>query len=198
MLIATKGSKIDISSEKKTEEIAKKIISEIIPGNVLFLYGEMGVGKTTFVKYLINGFQFKFKEKLTEVTSPTFNIMNEYDVSDLKIKHYDLYRLKSVEELNDLNLFEKNDKSILLIEWPEILTKKAVKIFKNHKNVQILWASTREVLNYQQAKKCKCHIITMSPTLIDKLNTQKIPLKKWSIKTVQQFFADGKKSNFSI
>ena len=81
---------------------------------------------------------------------------------------------------------------------PEILTKKAVKIFKSHKNVQILWASTREVLNYQQAKKCKCHIITMSPTLIDKLNTKKLPLKKWSIKTVQQFFADGKKSNFSI
>jgi tRNA threonylcarbamoyladenosine biosynthesis protein TsaE len=137
MLIATKGSKIDISSEKKTEEIAKKIISEIRPGNVLFLYGEMGVGKTTFVKYLINGFQFKFKEKLTEVTSPTFNIMNEYDVSDLKIKHYDLYRLKSVEELNDLNLFEKNDKSILLIEWPEILTKKPnslIELFFEYEN----------------------------------------------------------------
>ena len=137
MLIATRGSKIDISSEKKTEEIAKKIISEIRPGNVLFLYGEMGVGKTTFVKYLINGFQFKFKEKLTEVTSPTFNIMNEYDVSDLKIKHYDLYRLKSVEELNDLNLFEKNDKSILLIEWPEILTKKPnslIELFFEYEN----------------------------------------------------------------
>ena len=124
MLIATKGSKIDISSEKKTEEIAKKIISEIIPGNVLFLYGEMGVGKTTFVKYLINGYQFKLKKKLTEVTSPTFNIMNEYEVNDLKIKHYDLYRLKSVEELNDLNLFEKKDRSILLIEWPEIIINK--------------------------------------------------------------------------
>ena len=124
MLIATKGSKIDISSEKKTEEIAKKILSEIIPGNVLFLYGEMGVGKTTFVKYLINGFQFKLKKKLTEVTSPTFNIMNEYEVNDLKIKHYDLYRLKSTEELNNLNLFEKNDKSILIIEWPQIIKKK--------------------------------------------------------------------------
>ena len=124
MLIATKGSKIDISSEKKTEEIAKKINSEIKPGNILFLYGEMGVGKTTFVKYLINDFQFKFNEKLTEVTSPTFNIMNEYKVSELSIKHYDLYRLKSAEELKDLNLFEKNNKSILLIEWPEIIKKK--------------------------------------------------------------------------
>ena len=124
MLIATKGSKIDISSEKKTEEIAKKINSQIKPGNILFLYGEMGVGKTTFVKFLINDFQLKFNEKLTEVTSPTFNIMNEYKVDDLTIKHYDLYRLKSTEELKDLNLFEKDDKSILLIEWPQIIKKK--------------------------------------------------------------------------
>ena len=90
MLIATKGSKIDISSEKKTEEIAKKINGEIKPGDILFLYGEMGVGKTTFVKYLINDFQLKLNEQLTEVTSPTFNIMNEYKISDLIIKHYDL------------------------------------------------------------------------------------------------------------
>ena len=124
MLIATKGSKIDISSEKKTEEIAKKINSEIKPGNILFLYGEMGVGKTTFVRFLINDFQLKFNEKLTEVTSPTFNIMNEYKVGDLTIKHYDLYRFKSAEELKDLNLFEKDDKSILLIEWPQIIKKK--------------------------------------------------------------------------
>jgi tRNA threonylcarbamoyladenosine biosynthesis protein TsaE len=124
MLIATRGSKIDISSEKKTEEIAKKINSEIKPGDILFLYGEMGVGKTTFVKYLINDFQLKLNEQLTEVTSPTFNIMNEYKISDLIIKHYDLYRLKSPEELDNLNLFEKNDKSILIIEWPQIIKKK--------------------------------------------------------------------------
>lgn len=124
MLIATKGSKIDISTEQKTKEIAKKINTEIKQGDIIFLHGEMGVGKTTFVKYLINDFQLKFDEKLTEVTSPTFNIMNEYEVRDLKIKHYDLYRLKSTEELNDLNLFEKNDKSILLIEWPKIIKKK--------------------------------------------------------------------------
>ena len=124
MLIATRGSKIDISSEKKTEEIAKKVNSEIEPGNILFLYGEMGVGKTTFVKYLINSFQLKYNERLTEVTSPTFNIMNEYKVRDLTIKHYDLFRLKSLEELVNLNLFEKNDKSILLIEWPKIIKKK--------------------------------------------------------------------------
>jgi tRNA threonylcarbamoyladenosine biosynthesis protein TsaE len=124
MHIATKGSKIDISSEKKTEEVAKQISSEINPGNTLFFYGEMGVGKTTFIKYIINNFQSKFNEKLSEVTSPTFNIINEYKINDLTIKHCDLYRLKSTEELCDLNLFEKNTKSILLIEWPQIIIKK--------------------------------------------------------------------------
>ena len=137
MLIATKGSKIDISSEKKTEDLAKKINRKLKPGDILFLHGEMGVGKTTFVKYLINDFQSKFDEKLTEVTSPTFNIMNEYKINNFIIKHYDLYRLKYTEELNDLNLFEKNDKSILLIEWPQIIKKKPnslIEIFFEYEN----------------------------------------------------------------
>ena len=124
MHIATKGSKIDISSEKKTEEVAKIISSKIKPGNILFLYGEMGVGKTTFVRYIINDIQSKFNEKISQVTSPTFNIINEYKINNLTIKHCDLYRLKSTEELRDLNLFEKNNKSILLIEWPQIIIKK--------------------------------------------------------------------------
>ena len=124
MHIATKGSKIDISSEKKTEEVAKIISSKIKPGNILFLYGEMGVGKTTFVRYIINDFQSKFNEKISQVTSPTFNIINEYKINNLTIKHCDLYRLKSTEELRDLNLIEKNNKSILLIEWPQIIKKK--------------------------------------------------------------------------
>ena len=124
MHIATKGSKIDIASEKKTEEVAKIISSKIKPGNIVFLYGEMGVGKTTFVRYIINDFQSKFNEKISQVTSPTFNIINEYKINNLTIKHCDLYRLKSTEELRDLNLFEKNNKSILLIEWPQIIKKK--------------------------------------------------------------------------
>ncbi len=121
MHIATKGSKVDISSEKKLEEFANNFSTELKKGDILFLFGEMGVGKTTFVKFLINNFQLKFKQKLTEVTSPTFNIMNEYNIKGLSIKHYDLYRLKSSEELQDLNIFNKDDKSILLIEWPQII-----------------------------------------------------------------------------
>ena len=123
MLIATKGSKINISSKKKLEEFANNCITELKQGDILFLFGEMGVGKTTFVKFLINNLQLKFKEKLTEVTSPTFNIMNEYNIKDLSIKHYDLYRLKSSNELQDLNIFNEDNKSILLIEWPQIIKK---------------------------------------------------------------------------
>ena len=124
MHIATKGSKINISSEKKLQEFANSLSSELKQGDIFFLFGEMGVGKTTFVKFLINNMQIKFKQKPTEVTSPTFNIMNEYNIGSLLIKHCDLYRLKSPDELEDLNLFDENDKAILLIEWPQIIKKK--------------------------------------------------------------------------
>ena len=124
MPIATNSDKIDISSEKKTEELANKILKKIKPGDVIFLHGEMGVGKTTFVKYLINSFQKKNKLEITEVTSPTFNLLNEYQINQIKIKHYDLFRLKSGEEIRNLDLFEDSANSVTLIEWPQILEKK--------------------------------------------------------------------------
>ena len=124
MPIATNCDKIDLSSEKKTEELADKILNKIKVGDVIFLYGEIGVGKTTFIKYLINGFQKKNKLKLTEVTSPTFNLLNEYQINQIKINHYDLFRLKSVKETKNLGLFENNTNLITLIEWPQIIEKK--------------------------------------------------------------------------
>ena len=124
MPIATNSDKIDLSSEKKTEELANKVLKKIKVGDVIFLYGEIGVGKTTFIKYLINGFQKENKLKLTEVTSPTFNLLNEYQINQIKINHYDLFRLKSVEETKNLGLFENNTNLITLIEWPQIIDKK--------------------------------------------------------------------------
>ena len=81
---------------------------------------------------------------------------------------------------------------------PEILIKKSIRLFKNHKNVKILWASTREVFNYFQAKRCGCHIITMGPKFIEKLKSKKVTLNNYSINTVKQFYKDGKKSKFKI
>ncbi len=124
MPIAINNDKIELSSEKKTEELANKIFKKLKVGDVVFLYGEIGVGKTTFIKYLINGFQKENKLKLTEVTSPTFNLLNEYKINQIKINHYDLFRLKSIEEIKNLGLFEDNKNLITLIEWPQIIKKK--------------------------------------------------------------------------
>ena len=141
MHIATRSDIIDLSSENQSEELSNKILRKLKPGDIIFLYGEMGVGKTTFIKYLINGLQKKKKLKLTEVTSPTFNLLNEYQINELKINHYDFFRLKSTEEIKRLDLFNDRSSSITLIEWPQIIKKKPKNlielIFKynnDHKN----------------------------------------------------------------
>ena len=121
MPTAIKSDKIDLSSEKETEELASTFIKKINPGCFIFLYGEIGVGKTTFIRYLINQFQKINKLKITEVTSPTFNLLNEYQINDFKINHYDLFRLKSTEEIKSLDLFEDNKNIITLVEWPQMI-----------------------------------------------------------------------------
>ena len=117
MPIAIKSDKIILSSEKKTEELAYQLLKKLKPGITVFLYGETGVGKTTFVKFLINKFQKNDNIKITEVTSPTFNLLNEYQLDKIKINHYDLFRVKSPEEVKNLDLFENDNRAITLIEW---------------------------------------------------------------------------------
>ena len=117
----TSSGKINISSEKITAEVAKEFTNIFVNGDIVFLIGEMGVGKTTFVRYLINEFQKKKNLDLTEVTSPTFNILNEYQIEDINIKHYDLYRLKEFNEINNLGILEDTKNSLILIEWPTLL-----------------------------------------------------------------------------
>ena len=124
MPTAIKSDKIELSSEKKTEEFARKFLKKIKPGYSIFLYGEIGVGKTTFIRYLINELQKINKLEITEVTSPTFNLLSEYQINELKINHYDLFRLKSAEEIRNLDLFEDSKNTITLIEWPQIIEKK--------------------------------------------------------------------------
>jgi len=119
MPIATKSDLINLSSEKKTKELARKISKKLKIGHVVFFIGEMGVGKTTFIRYLINNFQKENKLKISEVTSPTFNLLNEYKIKKIKINHYDLFRLKSFSEIQNLGLFEDIPNVITLIEWPQ-------------------------------------------------------------------------------
>ena len=138
MPIAIKNSIIDISSEETTKELAKELSNYLKGGEIIFLYGEMGVGKTTLVKYLINQFQIKKNLQTSEVTSPTFNLLNEYDVDDLSIKHYDLFRLQNKSELKNLDIFENNTNVITLIEWPQLINKeklnKTIDLIFNYEN----------------------------------------------------------------
>ena len=124
MPIAIKDSKIDITSEKLTKELAKKFTKYLKGGEFVFLYGEMGVGKTTFVKYFINEYQKINNLTQTEITSPTFSLLNEYQVKDIRIKHYDLFRINRKEDINNLDIFEKDNKLITLIEWPQLIADK--------------------------------------------------------------------------
>ncbi len=119
MPIATKSDFINLSSEKKTEELAQKISKRLKLGHVVFFVGEMGVGKTTFIRYLINNFQKQNGLKITEVTSPTFNLLNEYQIKQIKINHYDLFRINSLDEIHNLGLFNDITNAITLIEWPQ-------------------------------------------------------------------------------
>ncbi len=121
MPIAIKDSKIDITSEKLTKELAKKFTKYLKGGDFVFLYGEMGVGKTTFVKYFINEYQKINNLTQTEITSPTFSLLNEYQVKNIRIKHYDLFRINRKEDIYNLDIFEKDNKLITLIEWPQLI-----------------------------------------------------------------------------
>ena len=142
MPIAIKDSKIDISSEETTKELAKDLTHYLKGGEIVYLYGEMGVGKTTFVRYLINQFQKNKKLHITEVTSPTFNLLNEYDIKDLVIKHYDLFRLKDESEIKNLDLFGNNQSTITLIEWPQLISKN-----KSIKTIDLIFSYENELNN---------------------------------------------------
>ena len=124
MHIATNSEIIDISLEVKTAEIAKNFSKIIKKGDVVFFYGEIGVGKTTFIRHLVNHLQTSNRLNPTEVTSPTFNIVNEYDVGVFIIKHYDLYRLTNSNETKNIGLLENQKEILTLIEWPEKINNK--------------------------------------------------------------------------
>ena len=123
MPIATKSSKFDISKESDTAKIAKEVSKKIKKGDILFFFGEIGVGKTTFIKYLINSLQKINKVELTEVPSPTFNLLNEYKVKNLLIEHYDLFRIEKKIDIKNLGILENCSSILTLVEWPEKISK---------------------------------------------------------------------------
>ena len=115
---------MQLKSLKDTKKFSKNVSKVIDVGDVIFLYGEIGAGKTTFVRFFINYLESKNKIKNSEVLSPTFNIVYDYDIRNLKILHYDLYRLKNYKDISQLGMFETSKDHIKIIEWPELIEPK--------------------------------------------------------------------------
>ena len=110
-----------VKSLEHLNQISKIISQKLENGDCIFLIGEIGVGKTTFTRHLINNLQNQKGHTETEVLSPTFNLLYEYEIKDLKIMHYDLYRIKKENELDHLGIFSENEKTIKIIEWPDLI-----------------------------------------------------------------------------
>ena len=113
-----------INSLDQLSQISLKIIKKINDQDCILLFGEIGVGKTTLTRAIINNLQTQSKQNETAVLSPTFNLVYEYEIKNLKIMHYDLYRLKTEKEVQQLGVFDQDKNSIKIIEWAEILKDK--------------------------------------------------------------------------
>ena len=108
-----------LESLEDTKNLSKKISKIIQPGDTIFLYGEIGTGKTTFTRFFINHLESKNRIKNSDVLSPTFNIVYDYEIGKIKIQHYDLYRLKNYNDILELGMFEESEDYIKIVEWPE-------------------------------------------------------------------------------
>ena len=110
-----------VKSLDHLNKISEIILKKLDKKDCLFLIGEIGVGKTTLTRYLINNLQKQKGLSLTEVLSPTFNLLYEYEISDFKIMHYDLYRIKETKELKHLGVFSEELDAVKIVEWPDLI-----------------------------------------------------------------------------
>jgi tRNA threonylcarbamoyl adenosine modification protein YjeE len=110
---------LDLEGLKK---FCKNVSINLKKGDIICLSGDLGSGKTTFSRYLINFiYQNQNKEPPNIIKSPSFPILLTYELNNLEIYHYDLYRISKSSELIHLNIFEELSNSITLVEWPEII-----------------------------------------------------------------------------
>ena len=110
-----------VKSLDHLNKISEIILKKLDKKDCLFLIGEIGVGKTTLTRYLINNLQKQKGLSLTEVLSPTFNLLYEYEINDFKIMHYDLYRIKETKELKHLGIFSEELDAVKIVEWPDLI-----------------------------------------------------------------------------
>tara|TARA_B100002019_G_C21016814_1_gene472741 strand:+ start:24 stop:722 length:699 start_codon:yes stop_codon:yes gene_type:complete len=153
------------------------------------------LGKNVFVKIPVCNSKGKFSGK----------IINKLNKENIKLNITAVYN--STQTLKILKNINKKTKVIISIfagragdsgKDPVPEFERSLKFAKKYKNVEILWASVREPYNYIQAKQLKCHLITVPPAIIEKIEKFGKTFKKLTIETVKTFLADSKKSNFKI
>ena len=115
---------MQLNSLEDTKNFSKNISKIVKPGDTIFLYGEIGVGKTTFVRFFVNNLEKENGIENSDVLSPTFNIVYDYKIKEINIYHYDLYRLKNYKDISQLGIFETAKNSIKIVEWPELIKPK--------------------------------------------------------------------------
>ena len=152
-------------------------------------------GENVYVKVPIVNSKNKFSGK----------VIKELNSKNIKLNITAVYTAKQTEKI--LKVINKKTKVIISIfagragdtgkdPIPEFV--KSIKLAKNYKNVEILWASVREPYNYLQAKQLGCHIITIPPAVIEKIEKFGKSFNQLTIETVKAFLVDSKKSNFKI
>jgi len=136
---------MQLSSLKDTENLSKKFTKIIKSRDIIFLYGEIGTGKTTFVRFFINHLEVENKIKESDILSPTFNIVYDYEIGKIKIHHYDLYRLENYKDILELDIFDDSKDYIKIVEWPELIE------FKPKDRIDLLFKYTKS----QDAREVK-------------------------------------------
>ena len=107
---------------RELEKFTNNFSKDISVGDIYLFKGELGAGKTTFIRLLINNLYLLDNLPTPgSIISPTYPILITYELSSLQIYHYDLYRVKNIKELEELDFFENLNKNITFIEWPEML-----------------------------------------------------------------------------
>ena len=131
--------------------------------------------------------------------------INQLSKNNIKLNITAVYTVTQVIKI--LKCLNKNSKTIISIfsgrmsdagKDPVPIIKESVRLTKKYKNIKILWASTREAYNYLQAKKSNCSIITMPPSIIEKISKFGKTYQDLTLDTVKKFLKDSKKSNFRI
>ena len=107
---------------KQLNRFSQKFAQKAAVGDIIFLKGELGVGKTTFARFFINAlFDNLSLQKPQSIKSPSFPIMINYSLLSYEISHYDLFRLKNINELSEIGIFENLQTNITIVELPELI-----------------------------------------------------------------------------